>query len=85
MRTVNSGNVQFTVTVNPDCDHQLFVIRWFGQLNVVYLGVSIPSLPVFSVSGQSCVVRRVVLVHFLLTTPGELSSRKACSSALCRW
>ena len=38
MRTVNSGHVQFTVTVSPDRNCQLFIIRCFGQLNVVDLG-----------------------------------------------
>ena len=40
VRTVNSGHAQFTVTVNPDMNHQLFIICCLGQPNVVYLGVS---------------------------------------------
>ena len=35
VRKVNSGHVQFTVTVNSDRNRQLFIIRCFGQLNVV--------------------------------------------------
>ena len=35
VRTVNSGHVQFTGTVSPDRNRQLFIIRCFGQLNVL--------------------------------------------------
>ena len=34
MRTVNSGHVQFAVTVSSDRNRQLFIIRCTGQLNV---------------------------------------------------
>ena len=37
MRTVNSGHVQFTVTVSSDRNRQLFFIRCLGQLNVLDL------------------------------------------------
>ena len=38
--TVNSGHVQFTVTVSSARNRQLFIFRCFGQLNVVDLGGS---------------------------------------------